>query len=181
MRDRLPRASIVFGFILCLSTVRPAHAETDVLEGGAPGAAPAPPEPVVESADSGGGLFEQSAAAAASSKTEGTTSATPPFTLNGYARGDVFIGRVPGQNAGMIQADYGELSLQLRTAKSVWGDGFADARIRYGLQGNQQGTFVDLREAYANAYIGPDSRKHFRIHNDFVKDLPRRTVARSRR
>ena len=54
-----------------------------------------------------------------------------------------------------MKANYGELSLQLRTAKSAYGDGFADARIRYGLQGNAQGTFVDLREAYVNAYLGP--------------------------
>ena len=54
-----------------------------------------------------------------------------------------------------MKANYGELSLQLRTLKSAFGDGFADARIRYGLQGNQQGTFVDLREAYVNAYLGP--------------------------
>jgi hypothetical protein len=27
--------------------------------------------------------------------------------------------------------------------------------VRYGLQGDQLGTFVDLREAYVNAYVGP--------------------------
>ena len=54
-----------------------------------------------------------------------------------------------------MKANYGELSLQLRTAKSACGDGFAEARLRYGLQGDQQGTFVDLREAYVNAYLGP--------------------------
>ena len=37
-----------------------------------------------------------------------------------------------------------------------YGDGFADARFRYGLQGDGlQGTFVDVREAYVNAYLGP--------------------------
>ena len=54
-----------------------------------------------------------------------------------------------------MKANYGELALQLRTAKTAYGDGFADARIRYGLQGNAPGTFVDLREAYVNAYLGP--------------------------
>ena len=70
-------------------------------------------------------------------------------------RGDVFVGKVPGPERGEMKANYGELSLQLRTAKSAYGDGFADARIRYGLQGDQQGTFIDLREAYVNAYLGP--------------------------
>ena len=78
-----------------------------------------------------------------------------PFTLNGYVRGDVFVGKVQDQNAAEMKANYGELSLQLRTAKSAYGDGFADARIRYGLQGATQGTFIDLREAYVNTYLGP--------------------------
>ena len=80
---------------------------------------------------------------------------TAPFTLNGYVRGDMFIGKVQDQNAAEMKATYGELSLQLRTAKSPYGDGFADARIRYGLQGDAQGTFIDLREAYVNTYLGP--------------------------
>jgi hypothetical protein len=81
--------------------------------------------------------------------------AAPPFTLDGYARGDLFVGKVPDARAGMIKADYGELSLALRTVKSPRGDGFAEARVRYGLQGPEQRTFVDLREAYVNAYLGP--------------------------
>jgi hypothetical protein len=121
-------------------------------DGGAP---PAPP------AESGGGLFEQSQAAAAANAPppaagpEAAAPPTAPFTLNGYARGDTFIGKVNGQNAGETKAAYGELSLQLHTAKSPYGDGFAEARVRYGLQGVQQGTFVDLREAYVNTYLGP--------------------------
>ena len=47
--------------------------------------------------------------------------------------------RCPTQNASEMKADYGELSLQLRTAKSAYGDGFAEARIRYGLQGDAAG------------------------------------------
>src|SRR5579884_918098 len=40
----------------------------------------------------------------------------------------------------------------------VYGDGFAEARVRYGLQGDgQQGTVLDLREAYVNLYAGPFS------------------------
>ena len=67
----------------------------------------------------------------------------------------MFAGKVLDQSAAEMKANYGELALQLRTAKSQYGDGFADARIRYGLMGDQQGTFVDLREAYVNAYVGP--------------------------
>ena len=67
----------------------------------------------------------------------------------------MFVGKVQDQRAAEMKANYGELALQLRTAKAAYGDGFADARIRYGLMGDQQGTFVDLREAYVNAYLGP--------------------------
>ena len=42
----------------------------------------------------------------------------------------MFVGKVPGQQAAQMQANYGELSLQLRTAKSPHGDGFAEVRIR---------------------------------------------------
>ena len=79
------------------------------------------------------------------------TAPKAPFTLNGYVRGDMFVGKVPDVRAAEMKANYGELALQLRTAKSAFGDGFADARIRYGLQGSATGTFVDLREAYVNA------------------------------
>ncbi|HMF43000.1 MAG TPA: DUF1302 family protein [Polyangia bacterium] len=124
-------------------------------DGGAAPAAPAAPSDAPT--ETGGGLFEQSQAAAAAPANAGpeAAAAKPPFTLNGYARGDLFAGKVPGQNAAEMKAAYGELSLQLRTAKSTYGDGFAEARVRYGLQGADHGTFVDLREAYVNAYLGP--------------------------
>jgi len=132
-------------------TPAPAPAASDspsAASGSEAGAAPA------GAADTGGGLFEQSqAASAAPSATP--EAPKPPFTLNGYARGDVFAGKVLDQRAAEMKANYGELALQLHTAKSTFGDGFADARIRYGLVGDQQGTFVDMREAYVNAYVGP--------------------------
>src|SRR6476620_6028995 len=170
MSDRPLRVSAIAGLFLfaTLAGTRAARAQTAPgapPEAGAPapaaeappanatpdgGAAPAP------AGEAGGGLFEQSqATAAATATTAAAPTATPPFTLNGYARGDVFIGKTPDQSAGEMKANYGELSLQLHTAKSSFGDGFADARIRYGLQGDQTATIVDLREAYVNAYLGP--------------------------
>jgi len=148
-----------------MAGVRAARAQS--ADAGAPaqgGAAPsvtAPADggaaPEAVPAETGGGLFEQSqaAASAGAAKSEAAAETKVPFTLNGYARGDTFIGKVPNQNAAEMKANYGELALQLRTVKSAFGDGFADARIRYGLQGADQGTFVDLREAYVNGYLGP--------------------------
>jgi len=148
-----------------MAGVRAARAQS--ADAGAPaqgGAAPsvtAPADggaaPEAVPAETGGGLFEQSqaAASAGAAKSEAAAETKVPFTLNGYARGDTFIGKVPNANAAEMKANYGELALQLRTVKSAFGDGFADARIRYGLQGADQGTFVDLREAYVNGYLGP--------------------------
>ncbi len=77
------------------------------------------------------------------------------MTFGGYVRGDTFIGRVPNANQGLVTAAYGELSLNVRTAKGANGDGFAEVRIRHGLQGEAQGLLIDAREAYANLYAGP--------------------------
>ena len=148
-----------------LAGVRAAHAQGGADAGAPPPAVP-PPAAVIPDGgapppgapgDTGGGLFEQSQAAAAPAPATTDTASTAgnvPFTLNSYARGDVFAGKVLNQQAAEMKANYGELALQLRTAKSTFGDGFADARMRYGLMGDQQGTFLDVREAYVNAYLG---------------------------
>src|SRR6185503_16216558 len=161
------RASAVAGlclFIALTAGARAARAQSKPDAGAPiaelPTATPPPDGGTAAPAESGGGLFEQSQAAAAPAAPAptsdlGSAAGKAPFTLNGYARGDVFVGKVQDVNAAEMKANYGELSLQLRTLKSSFGDGFADARIRYGLQGNQTGTFIDLREAYVNTYLGP--------------------------
>jgi hypothetical protein len=132
----------------------------------APGDAAAPPpaadgSPAAGSPPAGdatGSLFEQGAAGSVSTSAASGAAApgAPPFTLSGYMRGDMFVGKVSGSRAAELKSGYGELDLTLRTAKEPYGDGFAEARVRYGLQGDQQqATVVDLREAYVNAYLGP--------------------------
>src|SRR6185436_3250026 len=78
-----------------------------------------------------------------------------PFTLGGYVRGDMFVGKVPDASRGMMKAGYGELALVARTAKQSYGNAFAEARVRYGLQGDERRVFLDVREAYVNTYLGP--------------------------
>jgi hypothetical protein len=159
------RLSVSLALLICCAGARTARADRD---GGVPPSAAPAPAPEVQpneppapppAGDSGGaGLFEQSnAAAAAPSASAGPApTAAGPFTLTGYMRGDMFAGKVSGQDAAELKAGYGELDLTLRTAKETYGDGFAEARIRYGLQADgQQATVVDLREAYVNAYLGP--------------------------
>jgi hypothetical protein len=159
MRDRLHRPTILAATLLAVGVARSASAQgeatpdagaatvTPAVDGGA-----AAPETNPSAADTGAGLFEQSVGASAA-KSEAAT--TLPFTLNGYVRGDVFVGKVSGAQQGIINGDYGELATVLRTAKTPYGDGFAELRLRYGLQGQTVGTFVDVREAYVNAYLGP--------------------------
>lgn len=102
----------------------------------------------------GSGLFEASLAGGEEASSEGTAAA-PAVSFNGYTRGDVYIGKEAGGSNGEIKAAYGELALQVRTPKETYGDAFAEARLRYGLEGDRKQLFVDLREAYVNAHAGP--------------------------
>jgi hypothetical protein len=106
---------------------------------------------------SGSGLFEQSRASAdaPATSTDSETASTPAVDIGGYVRGDVYAGKVPGANNAEMKAGYGELGLQFRVRKSEYGDGFAELRLRDGLQGPTRSTIVDVREAYVNGYFGP--------------------------
>ena len=117
--------------------------------------APSPPAaPETAVAEEGGGLFEQSQSSAKEAGGPAAAAEAPPFTLNGYARGDAFVGKAIGANQGEMKSNYGELSLQVRTRKETYGDAFADARVMYGLQDHVQSTTLQLREAYVNTYLG---------------------------
>jgi hypothetical protein len=70
-------------------------------------------------------------------------------------RGDVYVGKTLDSHDPDLKTGYGEVALIARTAKSAYGDGFAETRLRYGRQGDLQQTFLDVREAYVNAYLGP--------------------------
>jgi hypothetical protein len=135
--------------------------EAPPADAGAPETAPAAPDgatvpPAEAEASTGSGLFESSqtdtGAAAAAGAAAGATSG---FDLGGYVRGDVFVGKVPGDARAETKAAYGELALKINTPKETYGDAFAEARIRYGLMDHEQRAFLDLREAYVNAYVGP--------------------------
>jgi hypothetical protein len=75
--------------------------------------------------------------------------------MGGYVRGDVFVGKTPGEKTLETKAAYGEFALKVNTPKETYGDAYAEARVRYGLQDAEQRVFLDLREAYVNAYVGP--------------------------
>lgn len=129
-------------------------AEADTAAPDAPEAAAATDSSVVVE---GGSLFEDGGASTIDTGDAGAVSASAalPFELNGYVRGDAFFGKETRGNDAILRAGYGELALQLRTQGHEYGDAFAEARFRYGQQGDTQDLIVDLREAYANLYAGP--------------------------
>jgi len=143
----------------------PAPAEAPAPEAAPPAEATAPAEATDGAAtDSnvvveGGSLFEDGGASSTESTETGAmateSAAALPFELNGYVRGDAFIGKETRGESALLRAGYGELALQFRTAHQEYGDAFAEARFRYGQQGENQDLIVDLREAYANVYLGP--------------------------
>lgn len=176
--------TLVFGCALTLAslTARGAHAQVPAAQApvappapaqaapaspGAPVTATAPAAPEVTSApaeaeppsqeptevSSGAGLFEQSASATEPSAE--AASSTAPFELNGYVRSDYFAGKAPEARSWHSKAAYSELSLRLRTQKQPYGDAYAEARFKYGLQGDTTELNVDLREAYVNSHVGP--------------------------
>jgi hypothetical protein len=117
------------------------------------GAEAAPPEPSAADAtpaETGAGLFEQSIAATSSG-----ASTVAPVEWSGYIRGDFYQGKTRGAADSDVKAAYTEFSLIARTTKGTYGDAYAETRLRYGRQGDVQDTFLDVREAYANAYLGP--------------------------
>ena len=109
-------------------------------------------------AESGSGLFEQSLSGAPTPLEDGSeeqAAAPAPYELNGYVRGDVFVGKAGGSPRGELKAGYGELALALKIPGGHYGDAYAETRLRHGQQGEQRDLSLDLREAYVNAYLGP--------------------------
>jgi hypothetical protein len=125
-----------------------------------PGAPEAQPESDAGAVRSGSGLFEQSLRDAAPASEAAPTPGTPApsglgIRLNGYARGDLFVGKAVGSGSGEVKAAYGELALRLQVDKESYGDAFAEVRLRSTPGAERPATVVDLREAYVNAYFGP--------------------------
>jgi hypothetical protein len=106
----------------------------------------------------GTSLFEAPVAAApatASVERDQSAPAVSAVELGGYVRGDLFVGKVPGFDQGVVQAAYGEVALAIDGRDEGIGSAHAEARLRSGLQGEARELVLDLREAYVDAYVGP--------------------------
>jgi len=134
------------------SEAPPPAPAADAPASAAPSSAPADTSGEVSS---GSGLFESSQNNEGSASGASEAPASTGADLNGYVRGDFFAGQTRYRQRAEMKAAYSEASLKLKIKKEKFGDAYAEARLRYGLQTETTNLTVDLREAYANLYAGP--------------------------
>jgi hypothetical protein len=75
--------------------------------------------------------------------------------LNGYFRGDVYLGKRIDKDATEVKSGYGEGSLSLNAKKRDWGSGYGEIRFSSGYLDGSTGCDFTVREAYVNTYLGP--------------------------
>ena len=100
------------------------------------------------------GLFEEAIQGEGSTEVDGDVQ-RPSYELNGYLRAAYFAGKAAERDAAETKTGYGEAALKLRARTGQLGDGFGELRFRRGYDGEETNAFFDLREAYANCYLGP--------------------------
>lgn len=76
------------------------------------------------------------------------------YELNGYLRGDLFLGKVPGNDEAEAKSQYAEAALKIRVRKYDFGYAFAEVRFRNGMEFGENLNEIDHREAYVSAYLG---------------------------
>jgi hypothetical protein len=74
--------------------------------------------------------------------------------INGYVRGDIFLGKRNGKDATEVKSGYGEAALLLNAKKGIWGGAYGEIRFNNGYQDGLAGSDFAVREAYINTYLG---------------------------
>ena len=97
------------------------------------------------------GIFDE---AVRGSLSEDTASENTSYDMNGYIRGVLYGGKVPGKQTGESKSVYGETSLKMTVKKGSSAKGFAELRYRRGNEFNESISECRLREAYIDMYIG---------------------------
>jgi len=97
------------------------------------------------------GLFEEALAAADSTGASGGRS----YELNGFVRGVFYEGRIPGGTSFETKSSYGEAALTFRIRRGERGDAYSEIRFRRGFEFGEYLSRSDVREAYADLYLGP--------------------------
>ena len=77
-----------------------------------------------------------------------------PFQLNGYGRGVLYTGTYESQSLPEIRSGYGEAALKINAFSGARGKLFSEIRFKSGYEYNEQINQFQLREAYADLYLG---------------------------
>lgn len=73
--------------------------------------------------------------------------------IGGYTRGTVFTGWDYRDKA-EIKSGYGESALIMTAKPNKWGTAYADIRFKSGFFNGHRQSYLDIREAYTDIYIG---------------------------
>ena len=77
-----------------------------------------------------------------------------PFQLSGYGRGVLYSGTYASPSLPEIRSGYGEAALKISAFSGMRGKLFSEMRFRTGYEYNEQINQFQLREAYADLYLG---------------------------
>ena len=77
-----------------------------------------------------------------------------PLQLNGYGRGVLYTGTYESQSLPEIRSGYGEAALKINAFSGARGKLFSEIRFKSGYEYNEQINQFQLREAYADLYLG---------------------------
>ena len=76
------------------------------------------------------------------------------YELNGYIRGGIYEGPVPGKSGYESKDRYGEAALKLRLRQGQGGDAYSELRFRNTNNSESSTSSFYIREAYVSAYLG---------------------------
>ena len=93
----------------------------------------------------GQGLFEAA----------GTEKEDPPVQLNGFARGVLYAGPYQSASLTELRSGYGQAAFKVNAFSGNRGKLFSEIRFRSGFEYNDPLQELQLREAYADLYLGP--------------------------
>ncbi len=79
---------------------------------------------------------------------------TLPFQLSGYTRGVAYLGEYSTPPSSEIKSTYGEAALRINAFSGDRGRLFTDLRFRSGYEYNEWINDFQVREAYADLYLG---------------------------
>ncbi len=95
------------------------------------------------------GLFESSLAEGAESSVEKF------FSLGGFIRSAVYLGKTPLEEDPYLQSAYAQAGLVMKAKAGTMATAVAEIRFRYGTEWQQHIAEIELREAYVDLQAGP--------------------------